>query len=267
MRILDEEKLREFSKNTYLFANTMIDNEFQNWGHSIQGDVKDSDCAERLGFPDMFKFALREGVTWEQMVNELSTIEDRRVRDYAVTRVINIRAAVSDESVFGMCDGIELNPNPYDPKWDFAIQGHRLDLKSTVLPVNASKFGEFANNWDAIRENPQELIRRMYLFQSSGVRTHRTMNNRFFLFNKSFVSDKNTFLLKSGYRGRPEIIKEIVRNFTDDNLFSVDNVYIKKFDAIYNGVQSVLAIIFEKEDGTFSYEILKGNYKDVTSNN
>ena len=255
MRILDEAKLHEFSDVTLRFANEMITDDFVNWGGMIQGDRSDLACAMEMGYKHMFAFAQRFA-TKEELIADINKIKGKRLRDYAITKTIIIRSAIADESCFGLCDGVELNDNEYDPQWDFAIKGCKLDLKSTFLPTNVAKFGNFVGNWDAIKENPDELVRRMYKFQSAGSRCHREINPRFFLFNKSFFSEKNTYLLKAGCNARHKIIKEIVDSFTDDNILQVDDVYVEKWDRTYNGVNAAIALIYEDENHNISYDLV-----------
>ena len=262
MRILDEGKLHEFSEVTLKFANKMITDDFVNWGGMIQKDSPDLRCALEMGYENMFVFAQRF-VSRDELIDDIDKIKDKSLRDYAITKTIIIRSAIADESCFGLCEGVELNVNEFDPQWDFAIKGVKLDLKSSFLPKNAKKFLQFSENWDAIRENPEELVRLMYKYQSFESRCHREINPRLFLFSKSYVSDKNTYLLKCGCNARHDAIKGIVDEFGEDNVFHVDDIYVGKWGRTYDGVVAAIAIIIEREDGTIGYELLKNKKKIV----
>ena len=261
MRTRSLKEVAKHSEATIKFVNAIIDESFKSWGGRKQNDDFDKKLDELFG-GDFFLFASSlntDGI--DKAVSDFKCIiTNKLLRDYAITRLVNIRCAHTDESMFIQCDGVEGRENEKDHMCDVVINGIEWDIKSTFIPTNEQKFGVFVNGWEEIKNNPIEFCRKMYAHQSNGVRSHPGQpNNRFFIISKSYVNEKNTWLLKCGYKARFQLIKDVCRDLSDENVLTINELKNIKDDKLYDDVKCVICLFKQNEDGSFSYELVKNS--------
>lgn len=130
---------------------------------------------------------------------------DEAHKSYYRRRWYILRCADCDEYLFYCNDNVEHNPDRFDKEWDIRINGtYKFDVKGTVIPR------ELRDNYEAVLENPEEIIKFYYDKQSTGVRYD--MQNRLFIVHHSLVDPQREFYLRCAWESKKEVYKRFVEN-------------------------------------------------------
>jgi len=150
-----------------------------------------------------------------QLFDELLELLNNRflnqvdLKHYALNRWYNFWSAIAVEQIFCSQPNVKPCSNNKDKKADFYLKGIRFDHKTTIFPYG------FKQSWSYAHNNPQELIKWLYLHQSQQGRKH--LSNRLFI----VLYDKNGahWKLKSNITWLKTGVDNYVDNFDIKQLF------------------------------------------------
>lgn len=159
------------------------------------------------------------------------------LQNYAKNRYFKFRCAMCDEYLFDCNEEVQHNPVFNDRSWDFAIRGHKFDLKGSRI------FYDMDPRY-AI-ENPDQLITRLYSDQSRDSRFG--INNRIFLIHHSFIDRKRNDILRCKF----DFKKKAIRQFLDDfGQPGKTHFYPIMKNGTYTNSYATVIFIIENENGT-----------------
>lgn len=130
------------------------------------------------------------------------------LKNYALNRWFNFWSAQAIEQIFCSFPGVVPDKDKTNLLVDFTIQGVQFDHKTSVFPKGFGKTLEDAKN------NPQILIKWLYLNQSQQGRKH--MKNRLFLVLYSTTEEH--WKLKAEINWLKTIIENYMASFDVNNL-------------------------------------------------
>ncbi len=168
------------------------------WGH-IQNNRYDSELKRYCNIFDVR--------TLDELESCISLF-DADHKNYYRRRWYLLRCADCDEYLFYKNPGVEHNPERLDKEWDIRINGKFLfDVKGTVIPRT------FVDNYDAVIEDPSEIIKFYYDRQSRGVRYD--MQNRLFVVHHSLVSPERELILRCAWGTKNFVYSKFVKIIKD----------------------------------------------------
>ncbi len=192
------------------------------WG-KVQNDKTDS---------KLDLFGIRSYTDLEKSIAQMADDD----KNYWRRRWFVWQCSRCDEYLFYRIRGVERNPNRKDKSWDIRINGTiEFDIKGTRIPTKMRKDAERLIN------DPKDLIHFYYEKQSTGVRYD--IQNRLFIVHHSFVGAEREVYLRTAWKSKPKIYEEYVANINRIRLYE------------YNGVQTSVIFIFEREKGKVDYHI------------
>ncbi len=130
---------------------------------------------------------------------------DEDHQNYYKRRWFILRCADCDEYLFYKNANVEHNPLRYSKAWDIRIDGRwEFDVKGTVIPQ------DFRDDYEAVLENPETMVRFYYERQSRGVRFD--MQNRLFVVHHSLVDPGREFYLRCAWGTKEKVFSKFVQN-------------------------------------------------------
>jgi len=147
------------------------------------------------------------------------------LKNYALNRWFNFWSAKAVEQIFCSLPGVVPDKDKTNLLVDFTIQGIQFDHKTSVFPKGFGKTLEEAKN------NPQILIKWLYLNQSQQGRKH--MRNRLFLVLYSTTGEH--WKLKAEINWLKTIIENYMASFDANSLqrFTFERTGITLSDIIW----------------------------------
>ncbi len=137
-------------------------------------------------------------------------------KSYYRRRWYLLRCADCDEYLFYVNNGVEHNPVRFDKKWDIRINDkYSFDVKGTVIPR------DYRDNYEAVLNNPLEIIQFYYDRQSKGVRYD--MQNRLFIVHHSLVDPSREFYLRCAWGSKASVYKRFVENIDRIKFYTYKN--------------------------------------------